>query len=109
MMSLTTCCAGYNCKCPFLPEDITVLKDSKPELMHLVVHPKMPGVYFLGFVQAHGPMIPCVESQVPYVADLIEVGSCTFASVHIGYCLAIDIITCAGLPLARSSAVRCMP
>ena len=60
-------------KCPFLPSDIRVLRDAKPELMNLVVHPKLPGVYFLGFVQAHGPMIPCVESQVPYVADLIQV------------------------------------
>ena len=53
------------------------MKDWRPQLMHLVVHPKLPGVYFLGFVQAHGPMIPCVESQMPYVADLIQVGSLT--------------------------------
>ncbi|CAL5223737.1 g6297 [Coccomyxa viridis] len=66
------CATGYNVKCPFLPTDIRVLKDGKPELMHLVVHPGLPGAYFLGFVQAHGPMIPCVESQVPYVADLIQ-------------------------------------
>ena len=61
--------------CPFLPEDCSVMKDGRPQLMHMVVHPKLPGVYFLGFVQAHGPMIPCVESQMPYVADLIQVGS----------------------------------
>ena len=50
-------------------------KDGKTELMHLVVHPKLPGVYFLGFIQAHGPMIPCVESQMSYAADLIQVGT----------------------------------
>ena len=66
-------CAGYNATCPFLPEDCTVTKDGKTELMHLVVHPKLPGVYFLGFIQAHGPMLPCVESQMSYAADLIEV------------------------------------
>ncbi len=71
-LTIEICCAGYNVKCPFLPTDIRVLKDGKPELMHLVVHPGLPGAYFLGFVQAHGPMIPCVESQVPYVADLIQ-------------------------------------
>ncbi len=71
-LTVVLCCAGYNVKCPFLPADIRVLQNGKPELMHLVVHPKLPGVYFLGFVQAHGPMIPCVESQVPYVADLIQ-------------------------------------
>ena len=79
---MSVCCAGYNVKCPFLPADIRVLKDGKPELMHLVVHPKLPGVYFLGFVQAHGPMIPCVESQVPYVADLIQVGLSSIPSSH---------------------------
>ena len=66
-------CAGYNAKVPFLPEDCPVTKDGKTELMHLVVHPKLPGVYFLGFIQAHGPMIPCVESQMSYAADLIQV------------------------------------
>ena len=73
-------CAGYNVCCPFLPDDCSVMKDGRPQLMHLVLHPKLPGVYFLGFVQAHGPMIPCVESQMPYVADLIQVGS--LKSIH---------------------------
>ena len=81
VLDMTTCqpeadmavYAGYNAKCPFLPEDCTVTKDGKTELMHLVVHPKLPGVYFLGFIQAHGPMIPCVESQMSYAADLIQV------------------------------------
>lgn len=66
------CATGYNAKVPFLPEDCPVTKDGKTELMHLVVHPKLPGVYFLGFIQAHGPMIPCVESQMSYAADLIQ-------------------------------------
>ena len=34
------------------------MENGKPELMHHMVHPKLPGVYFLGFIQAHGPMIP---------------------------------------------------
>ena len=66
-------CAGYNAKVPFLPKDCPVTKDGRTELMHLVVHLKLPGVYFLGFIQAHGPMIPCVESQMSYAADLIQV------------------------------------
>ena len=74
-------CAGYNATCPFLPEDCPVTKDGKTELMHLVVHPKLPGVYFLGFIQAHGPMLPCVESQMSYAADLIQV--CTHGSLSL--------------------------
>ncbi len=51
------------------------MENGKPELMHHIVHPKLPGVYFLGFIQAHGPMIPCFEAQMPYAADLIQAGS----------------------------------
>ena len=50
------------------------MENGKPELMHHMVHPKLPGVYFLGFIQAHGPMIPCFEAQMPYAADLIQAG-----------------------------------
>lgn len=65
-------CAGYNVCCPFLPPKVEVLKDDKPQLLLNVVHPEAPGIFFLGFVQAHGPMIPCVEGQMPWVADLIQ-------------------------------------
>ncbi len=65
-------CPGYNVCCPFLPPDVEVLKEDKPQLLLNVVHPRAPGIFFLGFVQAHGPMIPCVEGQMPWVADLIQ-------------------------------------
>ncbi|CAK0739800.1 hypothetical protein CVIRNUC_001197 [Coccomyxa viridis] len=66
------CATGYNVRCAFLPADCSVMENGKPELMHHIVHPKLPGVYFLGFIQAHGPMIPCFEAQMPYAADLIQ-------------------------------------
>lgn len=65
--------AGYNVCCPFLPSEVEVLKEDKPQLLLNVAHPHAPGIFFLGFVQAHGPMIPCVEGQMPWVADLIQV------------------------------------
>ena len=58
------------------------MENGKPELMHHIVHPKLPGVYFLGFIQAHGPMIPCFEAQMPYAADLIQAGSPSSALHH---------------------------
>ena len=61
-------------RCAFLPADCSVMENGKPELMHHMIHPKLPGVYFLGFIQAHGPMIPCFEAQMPYAADLIQAG-----------------------------------
>jgi hypothetical protein len=48
------CLAGYNVRCPFLPPNIHVMRDGKPELLLNVVHPRQRGMYFLGFVQAHG-------------------------------------------------------
>ena len=58
--------------CPFLPGDLEVMRDDAPQLLLNVVHPAQRRIFFLGFVQAHGPMIPCVEGQMPLVADLIQ-------------------------------------
>lgn len=72
LVVMSASCAGYNVCCPFLPPNVEVLKEDKPQLLLNVVHPRAPGIFFLGFVQAHGPMIPCVEGQMPWVADLIQ-------------------------------------
>lgn len=61
--------------CPFLPPGLDVVREDRPELLLNVAHPAHARLYFLGFVQAHGPMIPCVESQMGLVADLIQVRS----------------------------------
>ncbi|BDA48576.1 Dimethylaniline monooxygenase [N-oxide-forming] 5 [Coccomyxa sp. Obi] len=71
-VDIIVCATGYNVCCPFLPPNVEVLKEDKPQLLLNVVHPRAPGIFFLGFVQAHGPMIPCVEGQMPWVADLIQ-------------------------------------
>ena len=68
-------------RCAFLPANCSVMENGKLELMHHMIHPKLPGVYFLGFIQAHGPMIPCFEAQMPYAADLIQAGS-PFSVLH---------------------------
>lgn len=65
--------AGYNVTCPFLPPGLEVVREDRPELLLNVAHPRDGRLFFLGFVQAHGPMIPCVESQMGLVADLIQV------------------------------------
>ena len=64
--------AGYNVCCPFLPPGLEIMRGNKPELLLNMVHPAHRRIFFLGFVQAHGPMIPCVEAQLPLVADLLQ-------------------------------------
>ncbi|EIE27617.1 flavin-containing monooxygenase [Coccomyxa subellipsoidea C-169] len=66
-IDIIVCATGYNVSCPFLPPKVEVLKGDKPQLLLNVAHPRAPGIFFLGFVQAHGPMIPCVEGQMPWV------------------------------------------
>ena len=78
---MSASCAGYDVSCPFLPPNVEVLKEDKPQLLLNVVHPRAPGIFFLGFVQAHGPMIPCVEGQMPWVADLIQ--ACTLVTFRL--------------------------
>ena len=65
--------AGYNVTCPFLPAEAAPVVDGVLRLLRNVVHPAYPGLFFVGFVQAHGAMVPCCEAQVSWLVDVLQV------------------------------------
>ena len=63
---------GYKISFPFFDVDFFTVKDNKIRLYHHVVHPEKPGLYFVGFVQPLGPLMPISELQGKWIAGLIK-------------------------------------
>jgi hypothetical protein len=71
---------GYQIKFPFLDVDIMSPEANEVRLFRRVVHPTMPGLYFVGLVQPWGPLMPLSEAQSEWIADLVE-GTATLPTV----------------------------
>ena len=66
-------CTGYKISFPFLdPELLDPSGDNRIELYRRVVHPDLPGLYFIGLVQPLGAIMPIAELQSEWIADVIE-------------------------------------
>lgn len=63
---------GYKITFPFFDDDfLNVEKDNDLKLYKRVVHPDHEGLYFLGFVQPLGPIMPLAEAQAKWVANIL--------------------------------------
>jgi dimethylaniline monooxygenase (N-oxide forming) len=66
-------CTGYKISFPFLGRDLLDPSgDNRVELYRRVVHPDLPGLFFIGLIQPLGAIMPIAELQSEWVADLIE-------------------------------------
>lgn len=65
-------CTGYQITLPFLSEQIVDPKDNAVPLYKRVVHPDLPGLYFIGLIDVSGPVNPLSELQAQWVADLLQ-------------------------------------
>jgi cation diffusion facilitator CzcD-associated flavoprotein CzcO len=65
-------CTGYKISFPFLDDELFPVEDNRVSLYHRVVPPGLPGLYFIGFVQPIGAIMPMAEVQSEWVADLLE-------------------------------------
>ena len=63
---------GYEIAVPFLPDDVFAVENNEMALYRYVVPPDLPGLYFLGFMQPLGSILPLVERQSKWVAALLE-------------------------------------
>lgn len=62
---------GYRVSFPFLDGLLTV-RDNDLPLFKRVVHPDLPGLYFVGLLQAVGAVMPLAEAQSCWIADLVR-------------------------------------
>jgi hypothetical protein len=66
---------GYRIAFPFLEASIIAPEENQVRLYRHVVHPVLPGLFFIGLVQPWGAIFPLSEAQSAWVGDLIE-GRC---------------------------------
>jgi len=60
---------------PFLPSEVFDPRDNRMPLYRRVVSVENPGLYFIGFIQPLGPIMPIAEAQSEWVADLLAGGA----------------------------------
>jgi dimethylaniline monooxygenase (N-oxide forming) len=74
-IDLVIYCTGYEMAFPFLDEKVFVSRDNRMPLYRRVVSVENPGLYFIGFIQPLGPIMPIAEAQCEWIADLLTEGA----------------------------------
>ncbi len=65
-------CTGYRISLPFLSDPIVDPQNGSVPLYKRVIHPDLPGLYFIGLIDVAGPLNPLAELQAEWIADLLE-------------------------------------
>jgi dimethylaniline monooxygenase (N-oxide forming) len=71
-VDLVVYCTGYKITFPFFRPEVLAAPDNRLPLYRRVVSVERPGLYFIGFIQPLGPIMPLAEAQVEWVADLVS-------------------------------------
>jgi dimethylaniline monooxygenase (N-oxide forming) len=70
-IDLVIYCTGYKITFPFFDPEVFAAPDNRLPLYRRVVSVERPGLYFIGFIQPLGPIMPLAEAQCEWVADLL--------------------------------------
>ena len=70
-IDLVVYCTGYKITFPFFDEDLVSAEDNRLPLYRRVVSVEHPGLYFIGFIQPLGAIMPLAEAQAEWVGDLL--------------------------------------
>jgi dimethylaniline monooxygenase (N-oxide forming) len=71
-IDLVVYCTGYKISFPFFDPGLVSAKDNRLPLYRRVVSVEHPGLYFIGFIQPLGAIMPLAEAQAEWVADLLS-------------------------------------
>jgi thioredoxin reductase len=71
-IDLVVYCTGYKMTFPFFDPKVLAAPDNRLPLYRRVVSVERPGLYFIGFLQPLGPIMPLAEAQAEWVADLLS-------------------------------------
>jgi hypothetical protein len=70
-IDLVVYCTGYKMTFPFFDPKVLAAPENRLPLYRRVVSVERPGLYFIGFIQPLGPIMPLAEAQCEWVADLL--------------------------------------
>jgi cation diffusion facilitator CzcD-associated flavoprotein CzcO len=69
-VDLIVYCTGYRVTFPFFDGDLISAPGNDLPLFRRMLHPTIPGVYFVGLAQPLGAIMPIAEEQGRWIADL---------------------------------------
>jgi cation diffusion facilitator CzcD-associated flavoprotein CzcO len=70
-IDLVVYCTGYKITFPFFDPEVLAAPDNRLPLYRRVVSVERPGIFFVGFIQPLGPIMPIAEAQAEWIADLL--------------------------------------
>ena len=70
-IDLVVYCTGYKISFPFFDPNVVSAADNRLPLYRRVASVEHPGLYFIGFIQPLGAIMPVAEAQAEWVADLL--------------------------------------
>ncbi len=70
-VDLVIYCTGYKISFPFFDSAFFAAEQNRLRLYRRVAAVKHPGLYFIGFIQPLGAIMPIAEAQSEWVADLL--------------------------------------
>jgi len=71
-IDLVVYCTGYKMTFPFFDPKVLSAPENRLPLYRRVVSVERPGLYFVGFIQPLGPIMPLAEAQAEWIADLLS-------------------------------------
>jgi dimethylaniline monooxygenase (N-oxide forming) len=71
-VDLVVYCTGYRITFPFFDSELVSAEGNRLSLYRRVASVEQPGLYFVGFIQPLGAIMPIAEAQAEWVADLLE-------------------------------------
>ncbi len=71
-IDLVVYCTGYKISFPFFDQSVVSAADNRLPLYRRVASVERPGLYFIGFIQPLGAIMPLAEAQSEWVADLLS-------------------------------------
>jgi len=71
-IDLVVYCTGYKMTFPFFDPQVFAAPDNRLPLYRRVASAERPGLYFIGFIQPLGPIMPLAEAQSEWIADLLN-------------------------------------
>jgi cation diffusion facilitator CzcD-associated flavoprotein CzcO len=71
-IDLVLYCTGYKISFPFFDESLITAPENRLSLYRRVASVEHPGIFFIGFIQPLGAIMPIAEAQSEWVADLLE-------------------------------------
>jgi dimethylaniline monooxygenase (N-oxide forming) len=70
-IDLVVYCTGYKISFPFFDPAVFSAPENRMPLYRRVASVERPGLYFVGFIQPLGPIMPLAEAQSEWIADLL--------------------------------------